>query len=247
MSRNDHRDVLGIRSELPFAGEDVWTAFEFSWLNSRGKPEVAIVRIRVPFDSPSIVESKSMKLYLGSFAQTRVDTGSDVRAMLRGDLGSAFGAEVSVELVSLPDIDLPTSPPGFCLDDLDIDIESYDYIAESLAVLPDGEWISRETLHTNLFRSLCPVTGQPDWATIVVRYSGPKLDRAGLLRYLVGFRRHSAFHEAVVEQIFVDLSDRCSTRELSVQGCFLRRGGIDISPFRSDFEAPPPPVRLPRQ
>lgn len=247
MSRNDSRNALGIRTETPFAGEDVWTAFEFSWLNSRGKPEVALVRIRVPAHSPAIVESKSMKLYLGSFAQTRIENVAKVLAMLRDDLGSAFGTEVAVDLLSMADITVPTSPPGICLDDLEIDIEHYDYAPEALAVLPDAGMVMGETLHTNVFRSLCPVTGQPDSATIIVRYSGPSLDRAALLRYLVGFRRRSAFHEAVVEQIFMDLSAQCRTEALTVQGCFLRRGGIDISPFRSDFEAPGAALRLLRQ
>jgi 7-cyano-7-deazaguanine reductase len=248
MSRIDHRDALGIRSALPFAGEDLWNAFEFSWLNARGKPQVAVVRVQVPCDSPSIVESKSMKLYLGSYAQTRIDDASQVRAMLAGDLASGFGVEVNVGLFAMADMALPDrSPPGECLDDIDVDVDSYDYAAESLAVLSRGEEVTRETLHTNLFRSVCPVTGQPDWATIVVRYSGRPMDRAALRRYLIGFRRHPAFHEAVVEQIFMDLSQRCGTRDLSVQGCFLRRGGIDISPFRSDFEAPGAPVRLLRQ
>ncbi len=248
MSRADHRDALGIGPALPFSGEDVWTALEFSWLNARGKPEVAMVRIKVPCGSPHIVESKSMKLYLGSYSQTPIETRSQVHGMLAGDLASAFGAEVEVGLISLTDMDaIAEAPPGLCLDDLDLEIDRYDYAAATLAVLPGGEGAYRETLHTNLFRSICPVTGQPDWATIIVRYSGPAMDRAALLRYLIGFRRHPAFHEAVVEQIFMDLSQHCGTRELSVQGCFLRRGGIDISPFRSDFEPPPSSMRLLRQ
>lgn len=248
MSRVDHRDALGIRAALPFTGEDVWSAFEFSWLNARGKPEVAMVRVQVPCDSPCIVESKSMKLYLGSFSQTRVDSTTRVQGMLAADLASAFGTEVEVGLVSLADMSaIGEGPPGLCLDELDVDIHSYDYAVETLAVLPGGEEVHRETLHSNLFRSICPVTGQPDWATIIVRYSGPAMDRAALLGYLIGFRRHPAFHEAVVEQIFMDLSQRCGAKELSVHGCFLRRGGIDISPFRSNFEGPPPPMRLLRQ
>jgi 7-cyano-7-deazaguanine reductase len=248
MSRADHRDGLGIRAVLPFTGEDVWSAFEFSWLNARGKPEVGMVRVQVPCDSPYIVESKSMKLYLGSFAQTRVDGTSRVQEIMAADLASAFGAEVQVGVVSLADMaSIGDGPPGLCLDELDVDIDGYDYAVETLAVVSGGEDVHRETLHSNLFRSICPVTGQPDWATIIVRYSGPAMDRAALLRYLIGFRRHPAFHEAVVEQIFMDLSRRCGAKELSVQGCFLRRGGIDISPFRSNFEEPPPPMRLLRQ
>ncbi len=248
MPRTDHRDALGIGPALPFTGEDVWTAFEFSWLNAKGKPRVAIGRVQVPCDSPCIVESKSMKLYLGSFAQTRVETVAEVNSMLAGDLAGAFGGSVTVELVALADLGLPAeAPPGVCLDELDIDIDSDDDAAQRLAVLPEGEAVTRETLHTNLFRSVCPVTGQPDWATIILRYSGPRIDRAALLRYLIGYRRQPAFHEAVVEQIFMDVLQRCAVKELSVQGCFLRRGGIDIMPFRSNFEAPSPPLRLIRQ
>ena len=202
--RAANRVPLGIEEgALPFVGEDEWHAFEVSWLNSRGKPIVAVARFRLPAASPNLIESKSWKLYLNSFNQTRFYSRQEVMETLANDLAVAAGAEVSVELF---DVDAPElSPqllPGECLDGLDIAVSDYTPSSNHLSV---GEEIVEETLYSHLLKSNCPVTGQPDWGSVLIRYKGPKIDREGLLRYLMGFRKHQDFHEHCVEHIFTDL------------------------------------------
>lgn len=226
------RAELGIDGAAPFFGEDIWTAYELSWLDSRGKPEVAIATLRIPAASPCIVESKSMKLYLTAFNQTRFPSRAEVAARIAADLGAATGARAGVELVGPEGFAmLPHGEPeGESLDDLPLATDTYRPEPESLRA---GGAEVRETLHTRLFRSVCPVTGQPDYASVVVRYVGRALDRAGLLRYLVSFRRHPGFHEHCIERIYTELTRRCAPRELAVYARFTRRGGIDINPCRS--------------
>lgn len=232
---------------LPFSGEDVWNAYEFSWLNARGLPRVAVLQIRVDAASPRMIESKSMKLYLNGFAQTPFDSAAAAAARAEADLSDACGAPVRVEVRTLTDMDPPANAlPGESLDDLDVTVDRYEPAPELLSCDGDAELVA-ETLHTDLFRSLCPVTAQPDWASILIRYAGPPIDRAGLLRYLVSYRRHQAFHESTIEQIFLDLKARCRCRRLMVGGWFLRRGGIDINPFRADPGEVWPVMRLVRQ
>jgi len=238
IERAPQRAMLGLGDPLPFSGADLWTAYELSWLDPRGKPEIAIARFSVPAESPRIVESKSLKLYLNSFSQTPFDSAAAVERVIAADLGAAFGAAVQVELV--PPRELArlrlTELEGESIDDIAIEVREYAPRADLLgAAGPAVE----ETLVSHLFKSNCPVTGQPDWGSVQIRYRGPRIDRAGLLRYLVSYRGHAGFHEHCVERIFVDLCERCRPETLSVYARFTRRGGIDINPFRSNWEAAP--------
>ena len=255
IARARARARLGIADELPFRGEDLWTGYEFSWLNEAGKPRVAGLRLRVPCTTRNLVESKSMKLYLNGFAQTRFGSRGDVAAALEAELAAAFGAPVGIELVELGPLGGSARLPGDSLDDLNVIIEDYERNPEWLRWVESGEAGQRgagtarvsEAWHTDLFRSLCPITGQPDWASVLVQYSGAPVEPRGLLKYLVSFRRHAAFHEDTVERIFVDIMQRCRPAELTVYGRFLRRGGVDINPFRSTVEGRAPEWRLSRQ
>jgi 7-cyano-7-deazaguanine reductase len=249
IERADARGPMKIDDDaLPFQGEDVWTGYELTWLGERGKPEVSALRIKVPASSPCIVESKSLKLYLGSLAQTRFANRAELLNTLNSDLGLAFRAPVMVELIELAQIpEIVVQPPGICLDGLDVRLSQYERDPDLLQLDEGQERVVKETVHTNLFRSLCPVTGQPDFATIVIQYLGRPIIRTSLLAYLVSYRNHPAFHEATIEQIFVDLEKRCGPDQLSITGRFLRRGGIDISPFRSNIEDQMPLMRLSRQ
>ncbi len=247
--RSEARAKLGLEEALPFVGVDLWNAYELSWLDSRGKPQVALAEVRVPAGSPNLIESKSFKLYLNSFAQERMASTDALRAALIGDLSAATGATVSVSLIA------PTSPqafpvsvlPGELIDSVAIAIEHYGPPAPEL-LKADAQEPVEETLVSHLFRSNCPVTGQPDWASLQIAYAGPRIDRAALLRYLVSFRTHSDFHEACVERIFLDLRARCAPTKLSVYARFTRRGGLDINPFRAlPGAAMPDNLRLSRQ
>ncbi|MFN8901624.1 MAG: NADPH-dependent 7-cyano-7-deazaguanine reductase QueF [Lysobacteraceae bacterium] len=232
--RAGNRAALGLVDDaLPFVGIDVWNAYELSWLDPRGKPQVALAEIRIPASSPNLVESKSFKLYLNGFAQERLANPEALRAALMTDLSRAAGSAVSVALVA------PTSPealpvrplPGELIDSVAIAIDHYGPPAPEL-LRADADEAVEETLVSHLFRSNCPVTGQPDWASVQVAYAGPRIDRAALLRYLVSFRTHSDFHEACVERIFLDLKARCAPSKLAVYARFTRRGGLDINPCR---------------
>jgi 7-cyano-7-deazaguanine reductase len=247
LARTPARGGLGVGDPLPFVGEDVWHGYEFSWLDPGGLPRVALLRLVVPAASPRMVESKSMKLYLNGFAQARFASAGAVGKVLERDLGEACGAAVEVSLDRLEGATPPLGVlPGDCLDELPVAIRDYQRNPELLEVVPGGG-VVEETLHTHLFRSLCPVTGQPDWASLLVRYRGSAIRREGLLAYLVSYRSHQAFHENTVEQIFVDLKARCGCEDLTVGGYFLRRGGLDINPFRADRPGTWPDVRLLRQ
>lgn len=247
IERAPQRESLGVAGLLPFHGEDTWNCYEFSWLNTKGRPDVAVVKVRVPCNSAAIVESKSLKLYLNSFAQTVFATRAELITTLNSDLSLAFRAPVIVDLVDVEQTPEPVAQlPGRCLDDLDVEIEVYHWCPDLLEV-DAGAVTVRQTLYTNLFRSVCPVTHQPDWASVMVQYVGRRIAPESLLKYLVSFRNHAAFHETTIEQIFVDLSQRCAPEHLSVYGRFLRRGGIDINPFRSSSEFVAPATRLVRQ
>lgn len=234
--------------ELPFEGADLWTAWELSWLDRDGKPEVAVAQIRVPCQSRAVVESKSLKLYLGSYAQTPFASTYDVARTLEADLSVTVGGQVVVDLLSLNQtVQAGVGVfPGESLDTLRVG--DFVYMPDpGLLSVADENRIVSETLHTNLFRSLCPATGQPDIASVQVVYSGPLIDRESLLRYLVSFREYPGFHERCVEKIFLELMERCSPRELSVHARYLRRGGIDINPYRSTGKGIPAQIRLARQ
>ena len=249
VSRVDARSELGLGHPLPFGGVDLWTAWELSWLDLRGKPVVAAAQLVVPANSPRIIESKSLKLYLGSFAQSAFGDPAQVRGTIAGDLSERAGAAVEVELVSRHRFDLLALRDweGASIDGLAIDAERYQPDPGLLAIAPGSDPID-ETLCSDLLRSNCPVTGQPDWGSIQVKYRGPRIDRASLLRYIVSYRLHCAFHEHCVERIWCDIKRACRPERLTVHARYLRRGGLDINPFRSDFEQRPGHwVRLSRQ
>jgi 7-cyano-7-deazaguanine reductase len=245
IARAEARGPIGIGAILPFRGEDIWNAWELGWLDASGKPVVATAAIRFPADSPRIVESKSLKLYLGSFAMTRTGSAREVADIIRSDLSLTAGRDVSVLLDTSVETGETGRLPGICIDDLDA---LCDFSAVSPACLSadDSQPVSEE-LYSHLLRSLCPVTGQPDTGSVLVRYSGPQIDRATLLQYIVSFRSHNDFHEACVERMFMDLRKRCGTAKLTVYARYNRRGGLDISPWRSDFESTVDNMRLWRQ
>jgi 7-cyano-7-deazaguanine reductase len=245
--RSLNRDDLGLRGELPFQGCDVWTLYELSWLNAKGKPVVAIGEVFVPATSPNLIESKSFKLYLNSFNQTRCDSLEAVQALLVQDLSGCAGAPVSVTLFTLDQAPHQIAQlPGECIDSLDIEVDGYEF-DETLLQGAAGREIVEETLHSHLLKSNCLVTSQPDWGSVVIRYRGPRLDREKLLRYLISFRQHNEFHEQCIERIFTDLKHFCAPTQLTVYARYTRRGGLDINPFRSDWEAVPENLRLIRQ
>ena len=254
MPRAEGRSAVGLSGALDCYGQDVWTGYEFSWLNERGRPEVAVLRLTVASKSSHIVESKSMKLYLNGYAQTRFESTSKVCDRLVEDLSQAFNGAVVVDLVSLAEPSLGISElTGQSLDELDVEITDYQRNPELLVpAATRGAQETKETsvtqvLTTHLFRSLCPVTAQPDWASVIVSYSGAAIDQAGLLKYLISYRQHQAFHETTVERIYADIWERCQPEKLSVSGRFLRRGGLDISPTRSSESQPIDVSRLARQ
>jgi len=235
------RAEIGVGEALPFAGVDVWNAYEISWLNARGKPVVAMGEFRVPAASPYLIESKSLKLYLNSFNGTVCDSRDEVEARVRQDLSAAAGAPVDVSLRGLDDQPRAVATlPGVCIDDLDVTITDYQPAPAHLQADTGAGEVS-ETLYSHLLKSNCLVTGQPDWATLYVRYTGAPIDRAGLLRYVVSFREHNEFHEQCVERVFVDVLNRCQPGALAVWARYTRRGGLDINPFRSLGEMPLPP------
>lgn len=247
MPRSLNRDDLGLRGELPFQGCDVWTLYELSWLNAKGKPVVAIGEVFVPATSPNLIESKSFKLYLNSFNQTRCDSLEAVQALLVQDLSGCAGAPVSVTLFTLDQAPHQIAQlPGECIDNLDIEVDGYEF-DETLLQGAAGREIVEETLHSHLLKSNCLVTSQPDWGSVAIHYRGPRLDREKLLRYLISFRQHNEFHEQCIERIFTDLKHFCAPEKLTVHARYTRRGGLDINPFRSDWEPVPANLRLIRQ
>lgn len=232
--RQGKRDEIGIApGALPFHGVDVWNGYELSWLDGRGKPVVAVAEFRFPADTPHIVESKSFKLYLNSFAQERLDDVDTVRAVLQRDLSAASGGTADVILRAPGELDgTPLAEPdGTLLDTQDIDIDCYGPPRAAFLTTATGD--ADEALVSHLLRSNCPVTGQPDWGSVQIAYRGARIEPAGLLRYLVSFRNHTEFHEQCVERIFVDITARCAPRSLSVYARYTRRGGLDINPFRT--------------
>lgn len=238
------RHPLGINNAaaLPFVGVDEWQAFEISWLEPSGRPNVRIGRFTLPARSPNLIESKSWKLYLNSFNQTSFASEGDVIDRMARDLSAAAGAPVTVELLSLDDYQLAGRVmPGECLDSLDVAIEHYTPTPELLTKASDA--IVEETLYSHLLKSNCPVTGQPDWGTVVIRYRGPRIARESLLAYLISYRQHQDFHEHCVERIFVDIMSRIAPESLIVSARYVRRGGLDINPTRAtpDYD----PVTLP--
>lgn len=246
--RWDGREALELDGvELPFHGQDIWNAYELSWLNSKGRPQVAVCELKVPCVTPYLVESKSLKLYFNSFSNTRFDSENIVRDYITKDLSQVVGGAVDVKLYSLEQAAaLPQwEAGGECVDNIDLEFESHEYRPDLLLCDQGGEQTGQ--LYSHLLRSHCPVTNQPDWATVVVRYTGRVISPASFLRYVVSLRNHQGFHEQIIEQMFVDLMRQCEPRQLTVYGRFTRRGGIDINPFRSNYEQPLPNRRTIRQ
>jgi 7-cyano-7-deazaguanine reductase len=243
--RQTKRAEIGIAGTLPFFGIDIWNAYEVSWLNLRGKPQVAIATVTVPADSPNIIESKSFKLYLNSFNQTRLAGPEALMELLRADLSAGFGAPVHVVLAT-PDTFSSMRMgelEGQLLDRLDIEVSEYTP-DPSLLRANHEEAIVEESLISHLLKSNCLVTGQPDWGSVQIRYVGPQIDQEGLLRYLIGFRDHNEFHEQCVERIFMDILRQCRPQKLAVYARYTRRGGLDINPWRSNFTTGQRPSNL---
>lgn len=246
VARSEGRREIGLGETLPFSGADIWNAYEISWLNKHGRPEIAIGQFVFPIDSPSLIESKSLKLYLNSLNLEPFDSVASVKATIAKDLTEKAGRPVDVVLYQIDDFAIANihEPPGRCLDNLDIEVPRYQLDPSTLSTLPEK---AEETLHSNLLRTNCPVTGQPDWGTVVIQYRGPCIDDAGLLKYIVSYREHTGFHENCVERIFYDILERCSPEQLFVQAQFTRRGGLDINPWRANYEVMPEFVRFVRQ
>ena len=250
IARKAKRDELGLTGTLPFFGVDIWNAYEVSWLNLRGKPQIAIASITVPADSPNIIESKSLKLYLNAFNQTRLGGAQALLELLRADLSAGFGAPVHITLTTPETFDTLRMGEldGLLLDRLDIEVEHYRPDPGLLHACQEESTVE-ETLLSHLLKSNCLVTGQPDWGSVQIKYVGAPIDQEGLLKYLIGFREHHEFHEQCVERIFMDVLRQCKPQKLAVYARYTRRGGIDINPWRSNFSTgqKPPNRRNARQ
>jgi 7-cyano-7-deazaguanine reductase len=255
LPRAPKRAEIGLPGAVPFMGADFWTAYELSWLNPRGKPQVAIAQVTIPCETPHIVESKSFKLYLNGYNQAVFDSPEAVQQRLRDDLtaavwrGEAPRSTVGVRLL-LP-AQFASEPiaalDGLSLDRLDVECSDYQPAPHWL-VTDNSQPPVTETLVSDLLKSNCLVTGQPDWGSVQIAYSGAPIDQAGLLRYLVSFRDHHEFHEQCVERIFMDIWQRCRPSRLSVYARYTRRGGLDINPWRTSHPQKPPAwVRTARQ
>ena len=247
--RRLNREGLGIVEQQPFnQGADVWTCYELSWLNSNGLPQVAIADVEIDFKSENLIESKSFKLYLNSFNQTKFASIEEVEQTLTRDLRKCASGQVSVKIHKLADY---TNQPivnfsGECIDEQEIQIESYIFSNQHLENVAEDE-IVEETLVSHLLKSNCLITSQPDWGSVQIHYVGKRLNREKLLRYLVSFREHNEFHEQCVERIFTDLMQFAKPEKLTVYARYTRRGGLDINPFRSNFESVPANLRMARQ
>ncbi|MDA3903341.1 MAG: NADPH-dependent 7-cyano-7-deazaguanine reductase QueF [Desulfuromusa sp.] len=248
-SRQIKRDVIGVTENLPFSGYDIWNAFELSWLNLKGKPVIAMGEFHIPCESPNLIESKSFKLYLNSFNQTRFSDFDQVEERMTEDLSRTAGARVRVRLLDSDQFITEQLQrfPGHCIDDLDIAVDDYSLDPSLLENSIDPQQMVEEELYSHLLKSNCLVTNQPDWGSVLVRYQGSKIDPEALLRYLISFRQHNEFHEQCVERIFVDLMRYCQPEKLTVYARYTRRGGLDINPFRTNFEIRIENSRLARQ
>lgn len=246
--RSESRNLLNVEGQVPFYGYDVWTGYELSWLNLKGKPEVAVAEFLIPANSANIIESKSFKLYLNSINQTKFSSFEEVKNVLAEDLSEAAKADVTINMHNLRESSLlvDCTYSSICIDDLDIEVDAYHPNAEYL--IADDAIVVNENLCSHLLKSNCPVTGQPDWASVFIGYSGAKINRENLLRYVISFREHQDFHEHCVERIYSDILRQCKPHSLSVYARYTRRGGLDINPFRSTEKNAVPLVgRLLRQ
>lgn len=233
IARGPFREALGVTGNLPFHGHDLWNAYEFSWLNTKGKPVNVVAQFLFPCSSPNLIEAKSFKLYLNSFHYTRFDSPEAVTDALNRDLGQCIQAPVMLELAPLDAIHSCTLNrlEGICLDHLDIEVEQYTVEPSLLQV--ESNAVVSETVYSDLFKSNCLGTGQPDWGSVQVAYSGPKINHEALLKYLISFRNHNEFNEHCVERVFMDIRQYCQPQELTVRAHYTRRGGLDTNPCRS--------------
>lgn len=241
------RDEIGIQGALPFKGLDIWNGFELSWLNQKGKPIVAIAEFYIPCESPNLIESKSFKLYLNSLNNTKFESFDAVVSTLTKDLSNAAGAAITVKLfpINHSPINIKHQFDGICLDQLDIACDTY--TTEPAFLTTNNQSVS-ETVFSDLLKSNCLVTGQPDWGSVQISYTGKQIDHAGLLKYIVSFRNHNEFHEQCVERIYMDIMQRCQPEKLTVYARYTRRGGLDINPWRgSELTTQQSNVRLCRQ
>ena len=237
ISRAESWKAAGIeRNTLPFFGEDVWNGYEISWLNDKGIPQVAMAEFRLPATSPFLIESKSFKLYLNSYNQTRFANKETVERRMVRDLSAAAGGEVKVTILAL-DYSFPAEPKAICIDDLDISMDKYE-LDTTVLKLAEGAAENQDAvvdvhLVSHLLKSNCPVTGQPDWGSLYIEYKGAHIDEKSLLTYVVSLRTHQDFHEQCVERTFWDIWTRCKPESLTVYARYVRRGGLDINPMRS--------------
>jgi len=243
LARAEKRKLLGLNNaHLPFQGVDIWHAYEVSWLNAKGKPQIALAEFIIPCDSPNLIESKSFKLYLNSFNLAKFNSTEIVTTTIKDDLSAALGKPVEVKLIlpsEFKQLQLQELP-GKNIDHYDVSIDAYQPDTRLLSVT---DKIVSETLTSNLLKSNCPITDQPDWACVQIHYHGKKIKEAELLKYIISFRQYNEFHEQCVERIFSDILRHCAPEKLSVFACYTRRGGLDINPFRANFAATPPDVR----
>ncbi len=231
ISRNESWEASGLnRNDITFYGEDIWNAYEVSWLNSKGKPIVCLAEFRVPASSTNIVESKSFKLYLNSYNQTVFESRESARQQMVLDLSQAAGKSVKVIFHDI-EASFPTAPVSECIDELDIEVSDYDLNPDVLVA--DGDVKQDVWICSHLLKSNCPVTGQPDWGSLYINYSGSEINAEGLLKYIVSLRQHQDFHEQCVERTFRDILQRCHPTKLTVIARYVRRGGLDINPIRS--------------
>ncbi len=230
--RKAKREEILVPAILPFKGVDIWNAYELSWLNPKGKPVVALGEFILPCESPNIVESKSLKLYLNSFTNTSFPSVTDVTQRIQDDLSAYVGAAVNVKITLIENVSPSniTSFSGVCLDNLDVTCSEYQVTPSFLST---EKKVVTETIFSNLLKSNCLVTGQPDWGSVQIHYTGNQIQHVGLLQYIVSFRNHNEFHEQCVERIFMDILQHCQPQQLTVHACYTRRGGLDINPFRS--------------
>lgn len=249
ISRSEGRQSLKIdQNSLPFQGVDLWTSYELSWLDPKGKPHVAVGKFYFPASSPKMVESKSFKLYLNSYNQTRFNNLNEVVTTLETDLSTTCGGPVLVHVLPINKV-AQAGLSHFAaenIDALDIKVDSYKVNPRLLSA--DAHSVKvRESLCSDLLKTNCPVTGQPDWASVVINYYGRPIDRAGLLQYIISYREHQGFHENCVEQIFMDVLNQCKPDQLTVAARYTRRGGLDINPIRSNCGEEGFDLRLARQ
>lgn len=242
--RSENRLKLDIKANqtLPFVGVDIWNAFELSWLNKKGKPQIALAEFQIPADSPNMIESKSFKLYLNSFNSARFEDEAAVREQLIADLSAVAGNKIATRIHPTEAIAKKgmQEMSGVLIDRLDIEIDPSLSADPALLEINESFGPIEQCLVSHLLKSNCPVTGQPDWASVQIRYQGRPILEEGLLRYLIGFRQKGEFHEHCVETIFTDIKRQCKPEKLSVYARYTRRGGLDINPFRTDHNSPWP-------